>query len=152
MRKVCPTPGLRSKALHRICIYPLFVKLTSNLGLTHNVCILDSACQSRFSSTRLISYLKSIFARVNLSSSHPRLQKVSICCVPNKNVGSYLRPRQPRGPRLKGWLASSSSILLSPCHLSGSKTRGFSKLEADRQAAIGLVETIVFPDVSAALY
>lgn len=57
---------------------------------------------------------------------------------------TYLRPIQPRDPKEKGWVASSTSAFSASSHLSGLKTNGSEKLEELRLAAIGLVDTTVY--------
>jgi hypothetical protein len=50
---------------------------------------------------------------------------------------------QERVPYENGWLASRSSVLFSPVHLSGLKLQGSLKFAVDMLAAKVLVETTV---------
>ena len=78
------------------------------------------------------------------------VKKLAPILAHGKQQTTYFRPKQPRGPSEKGWLASLMSAQSGSIHRSGLKAKGSWKFSASCVTVHGLVYTSTYRDFSAA--
>lgn len=121
--------------------------LTPNSGFHHITCKWLLPSQSKSGSTSSSSNLQKILAIIRLISTIAKLSSSAMLgrrdmCRRSQGE-TYLRPKQPRGPRENGWLASLISELSVSSHRSGLKSMGSGKLCSSCVTVQALVYTSV---------